>query len=108
MEQAVELDRQMHEVVRTLQRLFASRIDPLTVERVVQDEAARLVPGARVQTYLPLLVWKRSRERLDALGGTHTGALNPVPQPSRDGDVRGSHQEQNNHQKRGSTTTRAA
>ncbi len=104
MEQGVELDRQMGEVVRSLQRLFAARVDPLVVEGTVQDEAARLVPGARVQTYLPVLVWKRSRERLEALIESHPDALS---QPSRDGDTWGG-LPVDVDRARGSTTTRAA
>ncbi|MBK9179448.1 MAG: arsenate reductase ArsC [Acidimicrobiales bacterium] len=64
------LDQQnlVRSVSTRLQGQFAGTFGPETIERFVVDSLERLVPTAKVTTFLPVLAERFARERLNALG----------------------------------------
>jgi len=60
------LDQQFAQLVDALAERFAGVHERDTVARVVSETRARLEPGARVMTYLPILA---ARHAVDLLAG---------------------------------------
>lgn len=63
------LDQQhlVHSVTVRLEPRFAGTFGPETIERFVLDSLDRLLPTAKIATYLPVLAEKFAKERLGAL-----------------------------------------
>ena len=63
------LDQQhlVHSVTSRLEPQYAGTFGPETIERFVVDSLDRLLPTAKIATYLPVLAEKFAKERLDAL-----------------------------------------
>jgi len=66
-------------VAARLEPHFAGTFGPETIERFVHDSLERLLPTARIATYLPLLAEKFARQRLNALARLDASAPNAVP-----------------------------
>jgi protein-tyrosine-phosphatase len=75
------LDQQhlVNTVAARLAPAFAGVFAPATIERFVLDSLERLLPTARIATYLPLLAEKFARERLRALGRLEGSLSETVP-----------------------------
>jgi protein-tyrosine phosphatase-like protein len=67
----IEMDQQFARLVDSLAERFAGVHERDTVARVVGETRARLEPGARVTTYLPILA---ARHAVDLLAGRETPA----------------------------------
>ena len=66
-------------VAARLEPHFAGTFGPETIERFVQDSLERLLPTAKIATYLPVLAEKFARQRLTALARLDASAPNAVP-----------------------------
>ena len=60
-------------------RLASNRTSPEPIARAVQDSLERLLPTAKIATYLPVLAEKFARQRLTALARLDASAFNAVP-----------------------------
>ena len=68
----------LHEAAERLQRTFEGTFGTETVERILLSSYVELARTSRIQTWLPLLAERFTRERLTALGkveGAHTDTL---------------------------------
>ena len=73
---------QQHLVETVAARLaphYVGTFGPETIERFVRDSLERLLPTAKVATYLPVLAEKFARQRLTALARLDASAPNAVP-----------------------------
>jgi protein-tyrosine-phosphatase len=69
----------VHGVAARLESQFAGTFGPETIERFVIDSLDKLLPTAKVTSFLPLLAEKFARERLRALGRVEGSLPSAVP-----------------------------
>jgi arsenate reductase len=75
-----QLQARLQEPARRLAGEFAGIYGPETVERYVRESAMRLVPGACIVDFLPLLTYRFARERLRALARAEGTIVKDVPE----------------------------
>lgn len=75
-----ELRARLQQAARRLADEFAGIYGLETIERYVRESAERLVPGARIVDFLPLLTYRFARERLRALAQAEGAIVKDVPE----------------------------
>ena len=77
----LSLDQQhlVHSVTHRLESQFAGTFGQETIERYVLDSLDRLLPTAKIATYLPVLAEKFAKERLAALARLESTVLTKTP-----------------------------
>jgi arsenate reductase (thioredoxin) len=75
-----ELQARLQQAARRLTNEFSGIYGPETVERYIRESAERLVPGARIVDFLPLLTYRFARERLRALAQAEGAIVKDVPE----------------------------
>ncbi len=75
------LDQQhlIRSVTHRLEPSFAGTFGPETIERFVLDSLDRLLPTAKIATYLPVLAEKFAKERLNALARLESTVPSATP-----------------------------